>query len=373
MTRPGRCRPLRFAVSAALTAALTATVALPLLAAAPMPALASTPAQYLPRPSITFTAYASQLDRALALVRDSEGKVATERDAGRLADSVTLLLDVGGGVEDGTRTVDFQDGQLTAQLVDLRSAGSAPEREAARADVEAHLVSLRSAVGDPAPAAPRDSAALADLLSKQRVAGGTDAASKLSEWFDRILARLLRWFQDASSTPTGSTGLRTLGIAILLVLAAVLAWVVVVTVRSWRRSVSRREAAAPPRAQAPVVEAAQGLPPDALAFAEDLARQGRFRDAVRALFGGAARSLAEAGLVTRARTRTNGELLSELSSAHPPLAGALAPLSGAFERAWYGHADPGEAGFAEARGHYAAVESAAAVASSDRARGGDAA
>ncbi|TLM72997.1 MAG: DUF4129 domain-containing protein, partial [Actinobacteria bacterium] len=79
---------------------------------------------------------------------------------------------------------------------------------------------------------------------------------------------------------------------------------------------------------------------------------GRTRDAVRALFGGAARTLVERGVVPQTRTRTDGELLADVSRAAPPVAPPLSELTGAFELAWYGHVEPGEDGYAGARGAY---------------------
>jgi hypothetical protein len=136
-------------------------------------------------------------------------------------------------------------------------------------------------------------------------------------------------------------------LVLTVLLAVLLVLVVVRAIIRARSGIATRpgQAAMPPE---PVVPAAEGLPADARAHAASLAAQGRYRDAVRALFGGAARRLVEAGLVRQARTRTNGELLSEvravLTQAHVP----LSALSSTFEGAWYGHLDPGADGYAEA-------------------------
>jgi hypothetical protein len=103
---------------------------------------------------------------------------------------------------------------------------------------------------------------------------------------------------------------------------------------------------------APVIPAAEGLPADALTFAEDLAGQGRFREALRALFGGAARSLVERGLLRSTRTRTDGELLSDLRESAPGVVSPLRSLAETFESAWYGHFDPGVEGFRAAKDDY---------------------
>jgi hypothetical protein len=70
------------------------------------------------------------------------------------------------------------------------------------------------------------------------------------------------------------------------------------------------------------------------------------------LYGGAARHLVEAGVVTRMRTRTNREMLRDVTAASPTGAPAFGRLTSDFESAWYGHADPGGAGFFRARESY---------------------
>jgi hypothetical protein len=110
---------------------------------------------------------------------------------------------------------------------------------------------------------------------------------------------------------------------------------------------------------------AADLPDDPLEFAERLAAEGRRRDALRALYGGAARRLVETGAVRRMRTRTNAELLRDVRVVAPHVASALSALTERFEAAWYGHGDPGETGFLAAKHSYAEVMEAAGRPSAD--------
>jgi hypothetical protein len=305
--------------------------------------------------------YARRVERAAALVAEAKPRAGDRQVAGDLAREVSALLPDAETVTVEGRAVEVRDAGMRSALAGLRDAGSAEARRAACERLETHLGSLRGVVGPVDPPAPSDPKALVELLAAQRSGpGSSDLSRRLNELFAKLLAKALEWFQRLSAAPGGSAGLRTVTVAVLVLLSAVLMWIVARTVRGWRSAVAVGERAGARGAGAAVVSAAEDLPPDAVAYAEGLARAGRYREGVRALFGAAARSLAEAGLVTRTRTRTNGELLAELVPAHPLAAAALRPLSARFEVAWYGHRDPGEPGFAAARASYDAVLRAAA-------------
>jgi hypothetical protein len=55
------------------------------------------------------------------------------------------------------------------------------------------------------------------------------------------------------------------------------------------------------------------------------------------------------------RTRTNREMLRDVTASAPELAAPFEDLTTDFERAWYGHAEPGPVGFDRARGAYEQV------------------
>lgn len=76
--------------------------------------------------------------------------------------------------------------------------------------------------------------------------------------------------------------------------------------------------------------------------AEDAERAGRWRAGLRARYRALVAELAEKGLVDEVAGRTAGEYRAEVSRNVPD---AATPFSGAtelFERAWYGHSEPGE-------------------------------
>ncbi|MDO8987355.1 MAG: DUF4129 domain-containing protein, partial [Coriobacteriia bacterium] len=175
----------------------------------------------------------------------------------------------------------------------------------------------------------------------------------ISEYFARLVERLgewlTKWWGSAADTPGSLATLRTVTIVVLVLLALGLMWMLLRIIVNLRRGTARRGTRPRLPRDVAIIEAAQDLPEDALAHADALAQQGLWREAVRALFGGAARELVGAGYILEAHRRTNGELLLEIRPTAPLVYEPLAALCALFERAWYGHHDPGSTGFAEAR------------------------
>ena len=223
-------------------------------------------------------------------------------------------------------------------------------------------VAVRSGTG----ADPSDPGALA------RIVGALPTqSSNADDWLNTQIQKFLEWLTkllggSGEAAAPGSAAASRIAMAVVLALPILLALIVLVRALLARRR-RRGTAGAGPEADdvtpsAPAVAAAANLPPDALGYAEQLAAAGAHRDAVRALYGGAARHLVEEGAVSRMRTRTNQEMLRDVAGAAPALAAPFATLTGDFERAWYGHADPGAAGFEHARTSYErVVEGAAGV------------
>jgi len=298
--------------------------------------------------------YRDRVGRAHASVAAATDAKPDRKAVVKVATEVRALLPAGERVSEGTRTVVVADPTLERLLDGLETAGTSQDRAVALDALERHLVTLKVAAGAHGDPAAGDPAALARLLREVRPGTDTAARSWAQELTDRILQAVTAWLARLSGTREGATRVRAVWIAVLLVLAAVALLVTWRLARSWRRSLARRDArAAGSRdADAPVVAAAEGLPDDPAAFADTLARSGRHRDAVRALFGGAARTLGERGVLERTRTRTNAELVAEVTEAAPAVAPALRALSDEFEVAWYGHRDPGDEGYRAARGHF---------------------
>jgi hypothetical protein len=204
---------------------------------------------------------------------------------------------------------------------------------------------------------PSDPETLEDLLA------GSDAELQQQLW--ELVERVMEWIaallrSGELESDTAAVVAQVITISLLVALGLLLAWIVWRLIRYY--VARRREGRPAPKVSTlaePIVSAAEGLPDDALGHAEGLAARGSYREAVRALFGGAARTLVETGVVRQTRTLTNAELLREVrpvsAEAHVP----LFHLSGTFEAAWYGHVDPGAAGFDEARSRYAEVVAAA--------------
>ncbi len=284
----------------------------------------------------------------------SEARVLDERAASKVASEVEPTLQAIGDA-DGLGLVER-----------LRSARSADEREAARKDLEARLRTLAAFGAQGEARVPKhDRALLERIMAEEGVAEGAAA----QEFVRSIQQRVLDWIERVASrwfgSDAASAGLEAVYYVALAVSAVIAAWLV------WRllsallgRAPSDRSRGRQSRAgQAePVVDAARGLPADALAYADAEADAGRFREAVRALFGGAARLLVERGAIPVTRTRTTKEILQDVLQRAPGVHRPLAALAGVFEPAWYGHVDPGADGYAAARLAYLQVDQAAAAA-----------
>lgn len=296
--------------------------------------------------------YRDRVVRATEAVKAGEGAAADRTQALEMAAKLRELLPEREQVRDQTRTIDVSDPTLTALAGDLESAGTSDDRAAVLRRIDRHLATLRVSVGAPGTAARSDPAALQRLLSEVRTGSAAAESTWMRDLIDRVLRAITEWLSRVGSTREGATRLRTALYAVMIVFAGLLVFIAWRGVRAWRRAVARGERAGGGAPGSPVVEAAEGLPGDAASFAEALARQGRYRDAVRALFGGAARTLGERGVLARTRTRTNAELLSEVRIEAPRIASPLRELSDSFEIAWYGHREPGESGFISARALY---------------------
>lgn len=311
------------------------------------------PAVALAQP-VSADAFADKIESALSVVGSGRSTIASETVAADVALRVEMLLPLDLEVSEGTRTVTVADNATVHLLTDrLRTAGSASDRTEAADRLADHLRAARVALGT-AGAAPWDADELARLLAERPVTTGT-GPNWLSEQLEKLLDAFAQWlgglFGDSAGANAGglSLAMRYAVVALPVILAA---WILV---RSLRRRSRRRAAAVAepgPGPHEPVVAAAADLPDDPLEHARVLEARGLRRDAVRVLYGGAARHLVETGVVARMRTRTNHEMLRDVSSAAPELQQPFSELTDRFERAWYGHGDPGHEGFAEASRSY---------------------
>lgn len=365
---PARIRPSMGAAAAVL------------LLAAALLAPASSPREARAAGASPLADYRRRVDAAYAQVAAAPNAWRDEIDSQVLAAKLNTYLPASEAVRVGTMTVDVDNSVLRSLIARLDISKIAAERQDTEASIERHLGSLKLAVDEVVTGVRSDPALLTRLLAR------SDLSQKptLEDAFAAFVARLTKALSDWFARVTRQKGVATvsdigLGI-VLLALALLLLGAVIYVVRGLSSSLAAHdERVMAERADdaAAVVAAAEGLPRDALGFADSLAGEGRFRDATRALFGGAARALVELGLVRGTRTRTNAELLADLEPAAPPVVPPLSALSARFERAWYGHDDPGRDGYAEARDGYeaslsaaerAAAEKRAAAAAADTAR-----
>jgi hypothetical protein len=332
-----RRRPTRLATFAVLVFALTLAWGVPALASAA---------------PVTVAALASRVASASAAVSSLRSRVASATVAGELADRVDASLPEGLEVAEGTTTMPVGDVPAVHTLTSrLREATAASVRREVATQLAAHLASMRRAIGGTGTV-PSDPAALRELLAARPVTTDTGG-----NWLDQQIQKVLQWVADwlatlriPGTTSSPFSPSRLIPVVVIAVPVLLVAWVLL---RARRRRRGKGESA---------VAAAADLPDDPLAYAELLASEGRHRDALRVLYGGAARHLVETGVVTRMRTRTDLEMLRDVRAAAPALAPAFGRLTVDFESAWYGHADPGGHGFYRARESYESVVAAAGTA-----------
>ncbi len=297
------------------------------------------------------SAYDRRVEAALEIIASNPARP-DEATASRIANELDGLFPPAEEVPVAGGLVEVDNSILLSMVARLRSADSGSERTALLGDIETHLRSQARALPGDGGEIATDPEALDRLLFRQSAEDNSVFDRWIAdaiEWFSR---RIEAWMASLAANPGASTTISVVMWALLIALAAAL---VIVGTRAYLRA--RAGIAVPAGSEndsalPAVVPAAEGLPADALAHADRLAGAGRFREAVRALFGGAARALVEAGVVAQTRTRTNAELLAHVATSAAPAHGPLSELSGLFETAWYGRHDPGSRGYDAARQRY---------------------
>ncbi|MDO8964260.1 MAG: DUF4129 domain-containing protein [Coriobacteriia bacterium] len=315
-----------------------------------MAVLWSAPATALGVP-VGYPEYRSRVERARAAVVSAGKDVGREAAAESLADTVDDELGMPFEVTQGTTTVETDPTEVRALVTRLRDAASPDSRVIAAGALRTYLDTLMRALGEEGAKGARSDPELLDRLLAGRRPGDVARSDWLGDQLRIWLDRLAEWLNSLGGGGGGGTD-RLIIILVLAVPALLALGVLVRALVLWRRGTTRGDKRLREADPGPVVAAAADLPEDPLAYADALAAEGRGRDALRALYGGAARRLVDAGAVRRMRTRTNAELLRDVRSAAPSVAPTLTELTDRFEMAWYGHSDPGPAGYALAREVY---------------------
>lgn len=297
------------------------------------------------------SAYDLRVEAALEIIARSPARP-DEPTANRVADSLDELFPAAEEAPVAGTMVDVDNSVVLSMIARLRSADSGSERTALLGDIETHLRSQARALPGDGGEIATDPEALDRLLFRQSAEGDSAFDRWLVSAVEWLSRRIEAWWAAMASDPGAATTLTVVMWALLIALAAALVAVITRVYLRARAGLSAPAGSGADPVPPAVVPAAEGLPADALAHADLLAGEGHFREAVRALFGGAARALVEAGAVAQTRTRTNAELLALVaagaSGAYPP----LAELCTLFEAAWYGRHDPGSPGYTTARQRY---------------------
>jgi hypothetical protein len=167
-----------------------------------------------------------------------------------------------------------------------------------------------------------------------------DWVDRLLEWLGELLQKLFRR-DRAGGGFAGISVTRLLLILLVAVLAAVVAVALVRALRSWHSPVELTAQPVPavPDLEAQDVHAGQ-LPADGWSrLAAELLERGEYRLALRALFLASLALLAERGLLTLARFKSNRDYERELDRRAHALPGLAAQFAGnvqLVDRVWYG-------------------------------------
>ncbi len=313
--------------------------------------------------------YRARVVQAGVLARDSAGVATRSQAAGQaVAFRIDELLPAVEMVRVGGRDVTIDNSVMRSLLERLRGSPTPDGRAQAIALLTEHFSSLRAAVGSGDVASlPQDRGALDRLLAGQAANEDPAFGRRVSRFLDGILAAIGKMWGDVTATPGGrflADALRWLVVGSLALLLVIAFWWVA---RRIGRAVAAADAATPAGEGAEHSLSDELLPADALAFADELAGGGRFRDAVRALMRGSVRALRHSGLLRRTRARTTGELLGQLAGAPVGVTRPMRSLASGFDRAWYGAHDPGPQGFRDARAQYVSLAGALVEAGGDEA------
>lgn len=198
--------------------------------------------------------------------------------------------------------------------------------------IATRLSALLDAVVQPPSAAPPDAIqSLQDILSRPPFAAveppEEGAWDWLLQWIEDLLERLLAPVFDVG-TGTGSV----LGWIVIAICGLLLAGVLLYLFLNMRRALTAEaQATAPDDYEAGLTAAT------ALQQANDLARGGDYRTAVRYLYLSSLLWLDERGLLRYDRALTNREYLKNLAD-NPQLRSQLQPIVETFDQVWYGHA-----------------------------------
>jgi hypothetical protein len=154
-------------------------------------------------------------------------------------------------------------------------------------------------------------------------------------------------------TPAQTSGLNTLGW--ILLWGIFLAVCVAAIVLAWKNRMPKAKSTKAPQVEPsqPTLEQLLAQPhaqaiSELWGQAEDLARQGRFLEAVRSLYLATLAFLHRSNHIRYEPTRTNGEYLDQLRS-QSPLQDSFRGLTGIFERKWYGELVCGSGDFTSCR------------------------
>ena len=167
------------------------------------------------------------------------------------------------------------------------------------------------------------------------------ALTWLRDRFVDLLDWIGSWFEDRQSAAGG--GRSGVSVVTFMVVGALVALATVLALVAWRR-----RAPPTPLASAALQPAQADADPRSraadewVAFAQELARQGRYREAIRAWYHALLVECWSFGLIHHRVGRTNWEYALAISSERS-WRGGFHELTRAFDHAWYGGRDDGEA------------------------------
>jgi len=176
----------------------------------------------------------------------------------------------------------------------------------------------------------------------EQILSGPQYQEPAKSWWQQALEKVDEWFQRALGALNGSGGSTVIAWAILIVVVAAAGFVIVLAVRSLRRSTrgadDDADVSAPRRSK-------REARVDWDAEASKLEAEGRWREGMRARYRALVGELSRHQVVDPSTARTTGEHRHEVGVAAPGVAPEFSDAAELFDRAWYGNrpTGPGEA------------------------------
>ncbi len=324
-----------------------------------------------PAAALLFLALAPAARQEAIPLRDYRARLAAAREA---LDRGDLEAARRAGRELLGRRVRHEGGDFAADpsVLGPLSKADAEGAPALSGRLAALVSALDALAAEPGAAPPPDERALLERLRREQawgearkggtVAGLPDAPppprtfverlEDFFEWLNEKAKAFLRWlrdlfFPDRMKGGAGGLGVPLVVAILVILLVAAVGTIAIVALRRKRAAARGPEARSAPARSARDEDPLSRNASEWERFAQDLARAGRYREAIRAWYHAVLVTLFRAGLLHYRKDRTNWEYAFALGPGHAWRPEFL-EATRSFEREWYGRRDTPE----DAAGEY---------------------